>query len=678
MSFRFPSFLPSRNAILLGGIVLAGLHVVPAVARPLSDAEVSQLSLEELLVVEVYSAEHYARQLSGAASSISTVTAEDIRRFGYRTLADILKSLPGLHVAYDRNYSYLGARGFGIVGDWNSRILFMVDGHRVNDNVYDSAYIGHDFIVDIGLVERVEYVAGPAAAMLYGNHAFFGAVNVITKTGQQLNGGEISGGAGSADSRHERMSYGKRLDNGLDLLLSASRYQSGGRDFYIPEFGGTARGRDDERADRFFAKLTRGDFTLELANAERAKGIPNASYGQVFNDPRSRTVDANSLVSLKYNRIIDDARALSARLYQGSYDYRGDYVYDLAAAPPPQLAVNRDTARGRWWGGELKYVDGTLFDGHKLLFGADFQRNLARDQKNRYLGQAPIIDDRRDDQAWGVYAHDEIALGDAVTLDIGGRYDKPPTGAGMFHPRLGLIHRWRPETTLKALYGEAFRPPNVYELYYDLGDNYRPNPELRPEHIKTLELVAEHQTSPAGRLVTSLFRNEISDLIDYVLFGDPDGAADSGDEIFRFANARRLRTTGIELRYEHALPDGGQLRVAYTGQRTRDPAGGTVQNSPHHLAKLNWRQPVFNSGLHAGLEMQYVGPRLNYAGTRVAGNLLTNLTLSGSPADGLVVSLTATNLFNRRIADPAAFYHDPLRTIPLDGRAWYLQANFRF
>ena len=134
-------------------------------------------------------------RLSEAPSSVSVVTAETIKLFGYRTLADLLRAQRGFFVSDDRNYSYAGVRGFGRSGDYNTRLLVLVDGHRINDNTYDSVTIGNDFIIDLDLVERVEIIRGPASS-LYGNNAFFGVVNLITRHGKGLSGLELAAEAG--------------------------------------------------------------------------------------------------------------------------------------------------------------------------------------------------------------------------------------------------------------------------------------------------------------------------------------------------------------------------------------------------------------------------------------------------------------------------------------------------
>ena len=114
--------------------------------------ELNGKSLEELLNVQVESVEGAARHVqrtTEAPASVTVITASDIETFGWRTLADVLKSVRGFHVTYDRNYSYIGVRAFGRPTDYNNRVLVMVDGRRLNDSIYDSAYIGTDFPLDL-------------------------------------------------------------------------------------------------------------------------------------------------------------------------------------------------------------------------------------------------------------------------------------------------------------------------------------------------------------------------------------------------------------------------------------------------------------------------------------------------------------------------------------------------
>ena len=108
------------------------------------------------------------------------VTATQIIPYVQLTLADLPAANPGLYLSNNRNYSYVGVRGFSVPGSYNSRLLVLVDGFRVNESVYDSAYVDNVSHIDVDLIERVEYVPGPGSA-IYGSSAFFGVVNIITR-----------------------------------------------------------------------------------------------------------------------------------------------------------------------------------------------------------------------------------------------------------------------------------------------------------------------------------------------------------------------------------------------------------------------------------------------------------------------------------------------------------------
>ena len=175
------------NIPLILGLMLA--LALPAQA----ETELTGLNLEQLLETTVTSASKYEQKQSEVAASVSIITRDEIKAFGWRTLDQALASLPGIHTTYDRQYSYLGTRGFGLPGDFNTRVLLAINGNRVNDLVYDSAAFGRDFPLDLDLIERIEFVAGPGGAV-YGQNAMFGVVNVITRTGAQVDGGELSAG----------------------------------------------------------------------------------------------------------------------------------------------------------------------------------------------------------------------------------------------------------------------------------------------------------------------------------------------------------------------------------------------------------------------------------------------------------------------------------------------------
>jgi outer membrane receptor for ferrienterochelin and colicin len=151
----------------------------PARAAHTQELDVSHISLDSLLAVPVHAAARYAQAVAYAPASVSIVTAAEIEALGMRTLGDVLSAVPGMYLSDDRNYAYVGVRGFSRPSDYNNRLLVLLNGHPMNENTYGSAFVGLETPIDMGIVERVEVVRGPASA-LYGSNAMLAVVNIVT------------------------------------------------------------------------------------------------------------------------------------------------------------------------------------------------------------------------------------------------------------------------------------------------------------------------------------------------------------------------------------------------------------------------------------------------------------------------------------------------------------------
>ena len=655
--------------VLTGATAATGAE---SLQRPTTLSDLSRLSIEELMNVEVvYGASRYEQRASEAPASVSIVPAEDILRYGYRTIGEILGSVRGFYTTYDRNYTYIGVRGFARAGDYNSRILLLVDGHRWNENIFSQGLIGTEGPIDVELIDRVEVIRGPVSS-LYGTGAFFGVVNVITKGGRDLDGTSLTGGGASFSTRSGQVAFGKASTGGADLVLGASVYRSAGQELFFKEFddpstnNGVTR-NDDDGYYRLFAKLTRGHFRVEAAHSSREKGIPTASFGQLFNDTRSQATDERTSLEMKYERPVARLGTVTGKVYFDRYYYFADLPYD---APP--AVVYKDFTWGSWWGTEGQM---TLAPHRRntITFGFEY-RDLYR-QDLRAYDQDPYFlyyDLRKDSRDWGMYVEDEMAIHERLTVHLGLRHDDYPTFGGTTNPRVTVIYRPLHKTTIKAFHGKAFRAPNAYELYYDspaLG--FKAGPTLGPETIRTTELVLEQYVGSNLRLTGSVFRNSSKDLINL--------QTDPADGFFFFDNLDRLRASGVEFEMQRRWGGGWELRLSSAFQKSRAPGGsGPVANSPGNLSKLNLFAPLPGKRLSCGMEAQYTSRRRTVAATEVGGFVVLNLTLLVRDlAPGLQLSATISNLLDKRYADPASEEHVQ-DSILQDGRSGRIKLTWSF
>jgi outer membrane receptor for ferrienterochelin and colicins len=641
----------------------------------------TNLSIEELMEIEVatvYGASKYEQKVTEAPSSVTIVTDDDIKKYGYRTLADILRSVRGFYTTYDRNYHYIGVRGFSRPGDYNTRVLLLVNGVRINDNIYEQASIGTDFPVDVDLIKRVEVIRGPGSS-LYGSNAFFGVVNVITKLGQDFKGVETSGEAGSFNTYKGRFSYGNQFQNGLEMALSISYYDSKGDDrLYYKEFdnpatnNGVAEDLDYDRYKSLFGKFSFHDFTLQGAYVHREKGVPTASFETVFNDSHSFTVDEHFHIDLKYEHNFADDISVMARLNYNYYGYHGDYPYDDAnPGDPPYIIVTKDYSKGKWWGGELQ-ITKKLFEKHKFVIGGEYRDNFQQDQ-GTYDKIEVYLNDKRDSIIWAFYIQDEYRILNNLILNAGLRYDNYETFGSTTNPRLALIYNPFEKTTFKLLYGKAFRAPSAYELYYQASGSggQKLNPDLKAETINTYELIYEQFIGKYLRGTVTAFYYKIDDLITIT--------TDPSDNLLIYENIDKVEAKGVEFELEGKWESGLNGKISYTFQETTDKKTGEIlTNSPRHLAKLNLIVPVIKKKLFVGMEEQYTSKKKTLTGKNMDDFFISSLTLfSQNLLKNLEASATVYNLFNKKYGDPGSEEHVQ-DIIEQDGRGFRFKLTYKF
>lgn len=629
--------------------------------------DLTSLRLDQLLEVPIFGASKYQQTQAEVAAAVSVITRAEIRTFGWRTLGEALASLPGVHMTGDRQYSYIGIRGFGVPGDLNTRVLVMIDGNRVNDPTYDSGTLGREFPVDIDLIERIEFIPGPGGAV-YGQNAMFGVVNVITRTGAEVDGAEVSLAAQRPQRLREgRASWGARLDNGVDVLVSASGMLAGGEnremDYGASGISGLAAGLDGERSKSLFAHVARGPWSFELIYGDRRKDDPTGSY---FSDPLTPgqyTRDTHTLVQLQYDdTFANDTLQASGRLFSGRYLFRSLLKYGGSDVTYP--------AEGAWRGTEWRLVS-TAFAHHKLMVGLEVQQNYRTDQAVLFAID-PALDVRIPAHGYraGVFGQDEWRMTDALTATLGLRVDHNDVTATQTSPRAALIWQVGTNSTLKALAGRARRAPNVFESAFGDGTSQAANPSLDGERVDTLELVADHRFGRELAMRASAYQWKMRDLV--VL------AIDGASGLPQYQSGEKITARGIELSADETWDFGGRLRGSLSLQDVTCACGGTQANSPKVLAKLAFSSPLHVVGARAGYELQYGGKRSALDGTRLGGYAVSNLTLtSDALARGVELQMSVYNLFDKQYRQPAADYNWQ-DAFEQDGRALRVRLSLAF
>ena len=641
-----------------------------------AQSSLPDLSLEDLMKLDagqVFGASERLQPVTEAPSSISFITAEEIARYGYRTLADILRSVRGMYVTDDRNFSFLGIRGFGKPGDPNSRILLLVNGHRVNDNIFGQAEIGQEFGLDPAMFERVEIIRGPASA-LYGDSAFFAVVNVITRTGKSLDGASIALETGTLGSMLARMSAGHRFANDVDVALSGTYARSDGVErLYYPEFdtpatnNGVAEGLDGEAAGQFYGQLSFKSLTFTGAYGTRRRHVPTASFGTLFNsqEPPEQTTDRHTLVDAQYGRTFSGTH-VTFRASFDRFSYDGVYPYYGGEENAPAFVVGDSVVGDRWSAG----VGLTrAFRGRQTVrAGVELIDNVDQDQTG-VSGEPPVVDLDRDlsSTQHAVYVQDEIRVARWLIVNAGLRYD----GYAEFNrvtPRAALIVMPTSTQSFKYLYGNAFRAPNFYELnpvYF--GDGVE---SLRPESIDTHELVWESYVNDWLRTSVSTYWYRADELITQV--------ADRSTFLgVTFVNQGEVRAKGLELEAQMRLKGGVQALMSYALQSAVDQETETeLPNSPRSIVKARISLPGPTPGSFVSVDGRYFTSRATLSGARVQPGGVVNVTMIQPIGRALELVGSLRNLFDAEYADPASSQHRQ-DSIPQNGRTARIGLRWR-
>jgi iron complex outermembrane receptor protein len=397
---------------------------------------------------------------------------------------------------------------------------------------------------------------------------------------------------------------------------------------------------DGERDRQQLARVARGPWSLEYVSDWDRKDDPTAAFLSTPLVPGQSEATSVDLTQLKYqDQFAGDSLQVSARLFNGRFvsleklDFFGSFYETRGVS--------------QWHGVELRLVE-TALAGHTLMLGFEGQQTPMLDQGGKGLVfSASNFFIQSPGYRVGVYAQDEWRIAERWSATVGLRVDRNNITDDKASPRAGLIWQATPATTIKALYGRAYRAPNAYERDYQDGHSQVANPELTSERIDTEELAADQRVGRDLALRASVYRWSMRNLINLGI--DPANGIPQQQQV-----GGKVKARGLELSADKTWDNGARLRGSVALQYAAYISGAPLLNSPKMLDKLNLSAPLPLAGLRAGYELSYDSQRLSRDGTPLGGYTLSNLTLeTESLAKGLEVSLSVFNLFDKRYQQTA-------------------------
>lgn len=613
----------------------------------------SVLSLEELLNVEVesvFGASKSLQKTTEAPAAVTVVTASEIARFGWRTLADVLRNVRGFYVTNDRSYEYVGTRGFLRPGDYSTRVLLTIDGRRVNDNVFDQALISEDFQIDLSEAERIEIIRGPSSS-LYGSSAFFGVINIVTRRATTGHAAEVTLGGGTLRRGEIRLRGQHAFANGVSISGSGGEAtEDGVAKLYYPEFDapgtnfGIANGLDYMHRQHLFGRLDRGGWSFTGSYNRRKRGLPTGAYYVLFN--RDTWVsDAHSRADASWSGKLGRQWNGNFRVGYDHYEFTGSYPYDWDENPDTAAVDYIDRASGHWVSGESQ-LSRAFGKAHEVTAGFEYRGNTTQKQYSYLKSPYEFLwaDDRRTSTA-GIYVQDQIRLHPRLLLNVGLRQDHYADFQDPLKPRLAAIIQPTQQTTVKVMYGNAFRAPNVFEAHYLIPGIWTERHDLQPEAIRTVETIVEHYAGKRFRLSVGAFQYAVDKLIDF---------SDDEAGLLLFANLGTARATGFEAEVEARYPGGLHARVSYTyADATITDTNEALSNSPRHVTQGLISIPLVKD-VFASATVQALSSRLSRTGAVVPSYVRPDLSVTAPVSKNHgQLTFVVSNLLNQTFSDPA-------------------------
>src|SRR5213080_3944245 len=422
-------------ALFLGSSVSAQNQGVP---------DISRMSIEELMNVEVTSVAKRPQRVADAAAAVFVLTQEDIRRSGAASIPEALRMVPGLQVArIDENKWAIGSRGFN--GRFDDKLLVLIDGRSVYTPLFSGVYWN---VQDVMLedVERIEVIRGPGAT-LWGANAVDGVINVITKKAKATQSAIVTAGAGTEERAAGGVRFGSKLGDNT-YYRAYTKYFDWGPSAYPS--GITAHDGWDALRGGF-----RADWTPAGANSLTVQG-------DIYRSRFDETLTVASLSAPYSNTFPNDGKYSGGNIL-GRWNHTSE-----GSSMSLQMYYDNTTI-----------TDHSLFGDHQNILDLDFQHGFHVGDSQQFvwgLGYRSIRD--KNDASFTVslqpnqvtlnqfstFLQDEISLVDnRLQITLGSKFERNEFTGFEIEPNARLLWNLTPNQSIWTAVSRAVRTPALTE-----------------------------------------------------------------------------------------------------------------------------------------------------------------------------------------------------------------------
>jgi len=650
-----------------------------------SEAEkLEQMTLEQLLNIEVTTAGKKAERIGEIPASVVVIRRDDIEKYGYQNLGEILENIPGLFYTDDYFTKNFGVRGFWTV-DALKNITVLINDIPQMEYLVSSNFM-ELFAIPAESIDRIEVVRGPMSVM-YGTGAFFGAINIFTnKVGDSGPYNFVSASYGSENSKRIAVRASGKFDEDVEYAFNGSFFDTDGLNKPLDKMGtfsGTTKGKleANEKYFNFSGKFKRFFFDTSYSqnNKEAYVALPSMTDGMLvvwkamrlqfgYRNKLSEklrldarlgyfvnhwTFDYDWLFSNFYGKQTNNSSGIKSELnlfYDPSSKLKTTFGLNYTYVPEVYLDVTIPAVN-------VNLLHFTLAKGESIVSQSIFaQADYLLTPKMKViagvrLDQMPsyTLEKKVGDYNTGSYSPQKTTYSDTKVI---------------FVPRLALIYSIDRKNFLKFLYGKAINRPSFFqnfEPYNAFGTDVK---ALDPETIQTFELNYTGNISSEFSLSVSLFRNMLNKLIFRTYYIENDTL------ISYQANVGKMNTNGVEITAQYSPFQNFQIEFSGTYQDTQDKKTDiTPGYSPRFLGYIK-ASYIFNEKISLALTGNYVDKMETYwdstllnekgtLGKRIGDTvdayflLGANLRANNLFGTGLFLNLKGSNLLDHEVRYPA-------------------------